>query len=140
MAFANLQKMGDREGIRQCVPVSTGRNAPRCRDEIILDLCERMLDLVAELFNVSGRELRSPGRSSVAVSRVRQVAMYVTHVALQLNMGEVGKGFGRDRTTVVHACHLIEDMRDDPDFDQLVAAVERTAARFLVCEGDGAHD
>jgi hypothetical protein len=46
-------------------------------------------------------------------------------------MGEVGRGFGRDRKTVQHACHVIEDMRDDPDFDHIVAQTERVAAIAL---------
>ena len=90
-----------------------------------------MTDIAAALFNVSGRELRDPGRSSNAVSRVRQIAMYVAHVALGLTMNEVGRGFGRDRTTVLHACHLIEDMREDDEFDAIVAMVERVASAAL---------
>jgi chromosomal replication initiation ATPase DnaA len=62
------------------------------------------------------------------VSRVRQIAMYVAHVVLGLSMRDVGKGFGRERTTVLHACHLIEDLRDDPDFDRFVAVTERIAS------------
>jgi chromosomal replication initiation ATPase DnaA len=42
-------------------------------------------------------------------------------------MRDVGRGYGRDRTTVVHACHLIEDMREDADFDRIVSMVERVA-------------
>ncbi|GGA76181.1 hypothetical protein GCM10011385_32740 [Nitratireductor aestuarii] len=45
-----------------------------------------------------------------------------------LSMAEVGRGFGRDRTTVMHACHLIEDMRDDAEFDQIVRMTERITA------------
>jgi chromosomal replication initiation ATPase DnaA len=58
---------------------------------------------------------------------VRQIAMYVTHVILGVSMADVGRGFGRDRTTVVYACHLIEDMRDDEDFDRVVVMTERVA-------------
>jgi chromosomal replication initiation ATPase DnaA len=53
--------------------------------------------------------------------------MYVAHVVLRLTMGEVGAGFGRDRTTVLHACQVIEDMRDDPEFDRVVLVIERVA-------------
>ena len=90
--------------------------------------CEGMIDLAAALFNVSSKELRSPGRSTLAVSRVRQIAMYVTHVTLRFTMGEVGQGFGRDRTTVLHACHQIEDLREDAEFDEIVARVEQVVA------------
>lgn len=97
------------------------------RNERAVELCEGMVDIVAALFNVSGKELRRSGRTEHGVARVRQIAMYVSHVVLRLSMNEVGHGFGRDRTTVLHACHLIEDMRDDQDFDCLVARTERVA-------------
>ena len=97
---------------------------PNVNDERITDICESVLDILSALFNVSGRELRQPGRTSTSVSRVRQIGMYVTHVMMGLSMAEVGRGFGRDRTTVMHACHLIEDMRDDPEFDQIVRMTE----------------
>ena len=44
------------------------------RDELALELCEGMIDITAALFNVSSKEIRKPGRSSLGVSRVRQVA------------------------------------------------------------------
>ena len=94
-------------------------------------ICDAVIDIAAALFNVSGRELRHPGRSSLSVSRVRQIAMYVTHVALGLSMREVGQGFGRDRTTVLHACHQIEDMWDDQEFDGIVAMTERVMTAAL---------
>jgi chromosomal replication initiation ATPase DnaA len=86
-----------------------------------------MIDICAALFNVSSKELRHPTRSFAGVSRVRQIAMYVTHVGLGISMQEVGRGFARDRTTVRHACHIIEDLRDDADFDRAVVMTERVA-------------
>jgi hypothetical protein len=97
------------------------------RDELALELCEGMIDVTAALFNVSSKEIRKPGRSSLGVSRVRQVAMYVAHVVLRLNMTDIGRAFGRDRTTVMYACHLIEDLRDDDDFDRIITMTERVA-------------
>ena len=97
------------------------------RDEYTLELCEAMIDITAALFNVSSKDIRKPGRSSLSVSRVRQVAMYVAHVVLRLNMTDIGKAFGRDRTTVLYACHLIEDLRDDEDFDKVITTTERVA-------------
>ncbi len=61
------------------------------RDELALELCEGMIDITAALFNVSSKEIRKPGRSSLGVSRVRQVAMYVAHVILRLNMTDIGR-------------------------------------------------
>ena len=102
-----------------------------------IELCECMIDIASAMFNVSGRELRKPGRSALPVSRVRQIAMYAAHVTLGLNMTDVGTGFGRDRTTVMHACHVIEDMRDDKEFDTIVASFERVAGAALKYRGVG---
>ncbi len=105
---------------------------PRDRTSVA---CDGVIDIAAALFNVSGKELREPGRSVLSVSRVRQIAMYVAHVELGLTMRDVGDGFGRDRTTVLHACHQIEDLRDDADFDAIVARVERVVTTVFVREG-----
>lgn len=94
----------------------------------ILAACDGVIDIVAVLFSVSGKDLRSPRRSTLAVSRVRQIAMYAAHVTLGFTMGHVGQGFGRDRTTVLHACHQIEDLREDAEFDHIVARVEQVVA------------
>lgn len=95
------------------------------REEIVMARCDAAIEIMAALFDLPSRELRRAGRSTIDIARVRQIAMYVAHVGLQLTMGEVGRGFGRDRTTVLHACHLVEDMRDDPEFDRIVATAER---------------
>ena len=123
---ARLDQPEDVAG-RAVHPPDRFRPTPKRRDEIALELCECLIDIVAALFAVSSKELRKAGRPVEPVSRVRQIAMYVAHVVLRLTQGEVGRGFGRDRTTVVHACKVIEDMRDDPEFDRVVAVVERVA-------------
>lgn len=107
----------------------------RLDPERVVALCDAMIDIVAALFNVSSKELRQTGRSSLGISRVRQIAMYVTHVSLELSMREVGQGFNRDRTTVLHACHQIEDMRDDEEFDEIVVRVERVARAAFAHSG-----
>lgn len=103
----------------------------------IVAVCDAVIDIAAALFNVSGREMRHPGRSPLAVARVRQIAMYVTHVTLRMSMRDVGEGFGRDRTTVLYACHQVEDMRDDEDFDQIVLLLERVVRAAF---GETDHD
>lgn len=114
--------------------VSVGPNRPRLsviRAERSIELCDCIIDIAAAMFCLPSRELRQPGRNSAEVARVRQIAMYVCHVVLGLSMQDVGRGFRRDRTTVLHACHLVEDLRDDPDFEKLVSALERVAATIF---------
>jgi chromosomal replication initiation ATPase DnaA len=110
-------------------PLAAGdkRTPHGVKQDRAVDWCDCLIDIAAALFNVSGKELRRPGRSTLDVTRVRQIAMYVGHVVLRLSMSDVGRGFGRDRTTVLYACHLVEDMRDDADFDRIVATMERVA-------------
>lgn len=93
-------------------------------DERPFRTCDHVLDILSAFFNISGKELRSHSRCERAVARVRQIGMYVVHVTLGMSMTEVGRAFGRDRSTVAHACHLIEDMREDQDFDRIVQTVE----------------
>ena len=95
--------------------------------ERMMEICEAMIDICAALFNVSSKEMRQMGRTGQDAARVRQIAMYVTHVTLGLNMQQVGRGFGRDRGTVRHACFAVEDLRDAPDFDRAVTTAERVA-------------
>ncbi|WP_244523148.1 helix-turn-helix domain-containing protein [Aerobium aerolatum] len=98
------------------------------RAERISVACDGVIDIASALFGVSGKELREPGRSLLSVARVRQIAMYVTHVELGLSMKDVGQGFARDRTTVLHACHQVEDLRDDIEFDTMVSRMEKVVA------------
>lgn len=70
------------------------------------------------------------GRGPRKVAFARQLAMYLTHVGFGLNLTEVGVCFERDRTTVRHACSLIEDRRDQPAFDLAVSALETGLAHL----------
>ena len=73
---------------------------------------------VARVFLGTGAELWSVRRGSPPVVFARQVAMYLAHVEWGLTLTQVGRIAARDRTTVAHACGLIEDLRDDPVFDR----------------------
>lgn len=108
-------------------PESAAAGVQVRREERVVEVCEALTDIASALYNVSSKEMRAPGRTSLGVARVRQIAMYVAHTALGFSMREVGLGFGRDRTTVLHACHLVEDLRDDADFDRHVVLTERIA-------------
>lgn len=106
-------------------------------DADAVEACDTVIDLLAVFFNVSGRQLRSPKRTSAAISRVRQVGMYVAHVSLGIKMAMVGTGFGRDRSTVMHACHTIEDLREDDDFDLVVARFDMLVQVAFTLHGRG---
>ncbi len=79
---------------------------------------------VAAVTHVPAAGLRSPNRGRSPVARARQTAMYLAHVAFGLTLTRVGVCFGRDRTTVRHACAVIEDSRDDPARELGLCALE----------------
>ena len=86
---------------------------------------------VASVYGVGLGQLsiRTRGRSSTAFAR--QVAMYLTHVTCGLSLTEVGRLFMRDRTTVAHACQVVEGKRDEPLFDESMGLLEKVAAERL---------
>jgi chromosomal replication initiation ATPase DnaA len=86
---------------------------------------------VAAVFEVEVGDLGAPTRSSPRAAFARQVAMYLAHVVCGLNLTEIGTLFHRDRTTVAHACSVVEDRRDDPDLDARIGHLERAVACLI---------
>jgi hypothetical protein len=80
--------------------------------------------VVAQVFGVTTDQIRAGSRGRAHVAKARQVAMYLAHVICQKTLSDVGRLFDRDRTTVAHACSLVEDRRDDPLFDQVMELLE----------------
>jgi chromosomal replication initiation ATPase DnaA len=81
-------------------------------------------ETVAAVFAVPVGKIRAPSRGSASVAFARQVAMYLAHIVLGHSYTAIGHSFGRDRTTVAHACALVEDVRDNPPADCLLSALE----------------
>lgn len=102
----------------------------------------RIIDsAVAQVFAISLIELSRQSRGRAKVALARQVAMYLAHVACGLTFTEIGLLFGRDRTTVAHACNLVEDRRDDPMFDTVVELLECAVLNMLYFRpGHDEHD
>jgi chromosomal replication initiation ATPase DnaA len=86
---------------------------------------------VAAAFTVPMRELRARSRCRAPVALARQSAMYLAHVTLGLTFAEVGRAFGRDRTTAAHACRRIEDRRTEARLDATLAHLEQALRRDL---------
>jgi chromosomal replication initiation ATPase DnaA len=98
------------------------RAAPaRIPDQFVREMLEQA---VSRVFMVASADLWSGTRGRPQVAFARQVAMYLAHVAWGLSLTEVGYVFSRDRTTVAHACGLVEDLRDDPVLDRSLELLE----------------
>ena len=88
--------------------------------------CRVVWRLVTELFAMAGdRDLPEGTAQRRPRCHMRQIAMYLSHVVLSVPYRTIAIAFGRDRTTVVHACSVVEDRRDDTGYDRFVERCER---------------
>lgn len=86
---------------------------------------------VAAVFEVDIDDLCAATRRSPRAAFARQVAMYLAHVVCGLSLTEVGALFARDRTTVAHACEVVEDRRDDADLDGRLEHLEHAVGSLI---------
>lgn len=103
--------------------------------------CRVTWRLVAELFAAAcERDLPEGVARRRPRCHMRQIAMYLSHVVLSVPYQGIATAFGRDRTTVVHACAVVEDRRDDAGYDHFVEQCERCVkAVFAPLEHDDAE-
>lgn len=88
--------------------------------------CRVTWRLVAELFAAAcERDLPEGAARRRPRCHMRQIAMYLSHVVLSVPYQTIATAFGRDRTTVMHACSVVEDRRDDAGYDRFVEQCER---------------
>ena len=102
-------------------PPRVRRQRRRLPDRFVRLMVEQA---VSQVFLVASTELWSGSRGPRGEVFARQVAMYLAHVSCGLNLIETGHLFGRDRTTVAHACKVVEALRDDGHFDRSLELLE----------------
>jgi hypothetical protein len=91
---------------------------------------------IAAIRRLVERSLGSPGFRKAQGSGhkptfTRQLAMYLARTRLELSYAAIGRAFDRDRTTVAHACAVIEDLREAASVDSLVCRIEEALDRRL---------
>lgn len=91
--------------------------------------------LTAYALGLKTEAILSARRRSPAEARARQISMYLLRTALGMSLSRVARAFNRDRTTVAHGCHLIEDCRDDPDFDIWLEQLSVGLSSVVVLDG-----
>jgi hypothetical protein len=87
-------------------------------------VCALVSRCVACDFALEPGDLEAASRGPRRAVLARQIAMYLAHVGFALSFEAIGRAFGRDRTTVAHACRTVEDRRDDIWFDCRLATLE----------------
>jgi hypothetical protein len=86
--------------------------------------CQWVAFCVARDFRLDMAALFGPTRGARRVAFARQVAMYLANTGFEVSFETISRVFDRDRTTVSHACHVVEDGRDDIWLDCRLEALE----------------
>ena len=84
---------------------------------------------VARRRRTSLTALLKPSRGRDRDADARKLAMYLVHVVLGRPQEAVAEIFGRDRTTVAHACRQLEDEREDALLDAEITRLEKRRTR-----------
>ena len=104
----------------------------RCRQDRARGAAPVINALVSAAFAVRVCDLRASTRRGADVALARQIAMYLAHTAIGMSYAEVGRAFVRDRTTVAHACRLIEERRERPLLQAMLSELECALSRIGV--------
>jgi chromosomal replication initiator protein len=93
-----------------------------------IDIIQRV---VAEYYKLSPNDLKSKKRTQNIVLP-RQISMYIAREITEYSLTEIGQTFGgRDHTTVMHACKIIEErIRSDPSMDSTIQSLIRMTKEY----------
>ncbi|HUP90698.1 MAG TPA: chromosomal replication initiator protein DnaA, partial [Solimonas sp.] len=72
---------------------------------------ENIKKTVATYYNIRLADLSSPRRTR-SLARPRQIAMALAKELTQHSLPEIGEQFGKDHTTVLHACRKVAELRE----------------------------
>ncbi len=122
-----------REPRRASIKLAFG-DLPNSQRRLLAKMITQMLACSVER---TGTFLLGSVRGSFRCCRARQTAIYLLHTNLSLTYSEIGKIYKRDRTTIAHACKVIEDLRDKPCFDDWVGEFEDIIGKLKDMCGTG---
>lgn len=89
---------------------------PRIKQAHESDLARARLAVacVSIVFCLPHLRLDRPRAKGPMMVYARQVAMWLTHCQMGLTQTRTAELFDKDRSTVAHACSVVEDALDDP--------------------------
>jgi chromosomal replication initiation ATPase DnaA len=93
-------------------------------------VCRLVNVVVASHYKVPATALLLRFARVQGATEARQVAMYLANTLFTISQQEIAQFFNRDRTTVCHACHLVEDKRDEDEFDKTICYLELALVDF----------
>ncbi len=98
-----------------------GLSSARAGDEAAARLAA---SVASYALDIPVEEIIGDERGSLDIAFARKVAIYLCHVGFEMSLARVAHAFARDRSTIAHACHVIEDRRDESDFEIWMSALE----------------
>lgn len=86
--------------------------------------------IACQIYGVPLEEMRRPTRGRPLVARARQIAVHLARSVFSMTHRQLAAEFGRDRSTVKHACQQIERMREEnAEFDSTLRWMEALLRR-----------
>ena len=115
-------------------PVSLARVSQNARN--VREHYRKVETVVAAALRVPVKDLRAATRGPACVAFARQTAMYLAHTTLGFSLSAVACAAQRDRTTVAHACRLLEQRRDEPVVEAMLGRLEAAIAPLAGASGE----
>ncbi len=100
------------------------RQSVQEESEISNYACRFAVATISAVTSLPISKLNTASRSTIEIAYARQIAMYLAHTKFGVSYADVGGFFNRNRSTVAHACQVIEDQRDERDFDDHLSRME----------------
>jgi chromosomal replication initiator protein len=89
---------------------------------------KKITDAIISFYDIQGGNMFTTSRKK-EFSKPRQIAMYLMKKELKMSYSEIGRKFGgKDHTTVIHACQLIEKL--DQEDEQIHQEIELILQRI----------
>ena len=98
------------------------------------------LSFVHMAHGVKPAYLVGPSRGSRKLSEARQTFQYLSHICFGLSYTELAVFARRDRTSVAHACKVVEDRRDTTQIDRALHFAELALHEAFQADWGEAYD
>ena len=86
---------------------------------------EKIIDYICRTYKLKLEDILSHKRSK-DIAEPRQIAMYLCRELTDISLPRIGNKFGRDHTTVIHACEKITKLRkEDKNFNSQLEKYEQ---------------
>jgi chromosomal replication initiation ATPase DnaA len=86
--------------------------------------------IVAQVYGVPVDEMKKPTRGRPHAARARQIAIHLARLVFAMSQQQLAREFGRDRSTIHHACTTIAGMREaSGEFDSTLRWMESLLRR-----------